>query len=141
MNGDADFTDAHLRHWRDVELLFEHERWANADQLYGFSAECGLKAVMAMLGMPVEESGQPAKPEHRKHVHELWPVFISFVSGRNGGRFLSMLPAGEPFVDWSHHHRYASSRHFGRIRVRPHRHGARGVLALTQQAHQEGRHE
>ena len=30
----ADFVDAHHRHWADAELLFEHDRWANADQLY-----------------------------------------------------------------------------------------------------------
>ena len=50
----SDFTDAHCRHWDDAELLFKLQRWANADQLYGFSAECGLKAVMTFLGMPVE---------------------------------------------------------------------------------------
>ena len=53
----ADFRDAHLRHWQDAELLFEHQRWANADQLYGLSAECGLKAVMRALGMPVGRHG------------------------------------------------------------------------------------
>ena len=30
---DADFTDAHRRHWEDAELLHDHERWANADQM------------------------------------------------------------------------------------------------------------
>ncbi len=49
----ADFLDAHHRHRADAELLFEHDRWANADRLYGFSAECSLKAVMTTLGMPV----------------------------------------------------------------------------------------
>ncbi|MDE0002871.1 MAG: hypothetical protein OXQ29_09265 [Rhodospirillaceae bacterium] len=37
----ADFLDAHRRHWCDAELLFNDSRWANADQMYGFSAECG----------------------------------------------------------------------------------------------------
>ena len=43
----ADFSNAHNRHWQDAELLFCDRRWANADHLYGFSAECGLKAVAA----------------------------------------------------------------------------------------------
>ena len=47
----TDFVDSHRRHWQDAELLFDQSRWANADQLYGFSAECGLKAVMKALGM------------------------------------------------------------------------------------------
>ena len=54
----ADFVDAHRRHWEDAELLFDHQRWANADQLYGLSAECGLKAVMQILGMPVDDQGR-----------------------------------------------------------------------------------
>lgn len=55
----VDFVDAHRRHWADAELLFDHERLGNADQLYGFSAECGLKAVMTGLGMPLDPSGRP----------------------------------------------------------------------------------
>ena len=42
----ANFVDAHHRHWEDAQLLFRNHRWANADQLYGLCAECGLKAVM-----------------------------------------------------------------------------------------------
>ena len=41
----ADYGDAHLRRWEDAELLFNDDRWANADQLYGFSAECGLNGT------------------------------------------------------------------------------------------------
>ena len=29
----ADFLDAHNRHWKDAELLFNAKRWANADHL------------------------------------------------------------------------------------------------------------
>ena len=43
----ADFLDAHQRHWDDAEHLLQAQRWANADHLYGFAAECGLKAVVA----------------------------------------------------------------------------------------------
>jgi hypothetical protein len=38
----ADFLDAHYRHWQDAELLFGRGRLANADHLYGLAAECGL---------------------------------------------------------------------------------------------------
>jgi len=80
----ADFVDAHRRHWQDAELLFDQSRWANADQLYGFSAECGLKAMMQALGMSVDAGGRPTDEKHRKHVQDLWPIFKSFVNGRNG---------------------------------------------------------
>ena len=67
----ADFFDAHRHHWEDAEILFGRHRWANADQLYGFSAECGLKAVMKVLGMPVDTTGTPKRWKHRKHVQDL----------------------------------------------------------------------
>ena len=53
------FPAAHRRHCKDVEPLFAHNRRANADHLYGFSAECGLKAVMKGLGMKVGAIGRP----------------------------------------------------------------------------------
>ena len=118
----ADFPNAHVRHWRDAELLFRAGRWANADQLYGFSAECGLKAVMVAGGMPVDlETGTPTEPRHRKHIHELWSTFRSFVQGRQTGGLLHRLPEPNPFAAWSHHNRYASSHHFDEEAIAPHR--------------------
>ena len=67
----ADFADAHRRHLEDAELLFDRERWAKADHLYGLSAECGLKAVMRSLGMPVDAVGMPREREHRQHMPDL----------------------------------------------------------------------
>ena len=91
---DVDFADAHRRHWEDAELLYNCERWANADQLYGFRAECGLKAVMRSLGMPAETPGQ-----YRKHVQGLWPIFEDFAKDRDGGRYPDLLPDSKPFSD------------------------------------------
>ncbi len=86
MTHPADFADAHRRHWQDAELLFAHERWSNSDQLYGFSAECGLKAVMKALGMPVVDKGMPSESKYREHVRELWPLFMTFAADRDGAR-------------------------------------------------------
>ena len=71
----ADFVDAHRRHWEDGELLFLNDRWASADQMYGFCAECGLKAIMMRSGMEVDERGGPEEEQYRKHVQDLWSVF------------------------------------------------------------------
>lgn len=81
----VDFADAHRRHWADAEFLFMNERLGNADQFYGFSAECGLKAVMERLGMPVDRTGLPPK-EYRTHVHELWPQFEAFAARHEEAR-------------------------------------------------------
>ena len=133
----ANFVDANQRHWKDAELLFDHQRWANADQLYGLSAECGLKAVMQILGMPVDDQGRPSK-RYRKHVHEIWPDFVTFAGERKGARYLSRLPADAPFDDWSHHNRYAAHGHFQPGDVEQHRDAARRVFRVVQLAMQSG---
>ena len=98
----ADYSDAHSRHWEDAELLYDDERWANADQLYGFSAECGLKAVMLSQGMPVDATGTPTEKAHKQHVHKLWEACKAFLQGRLAPQYLRLLPAGVPFDDWTH---------------------------------------
>ena len=135
----ADFVDAHRRHWEDAELLFDDARWASADQMYGFSAECGLKAVMKALGMPVDATGTPEERKHRQHVQDLWPVFRTFARGHGGARHLHRLPKDDPFGDWSHHDRYAHRRHWEKANLGRHRAAARGVRNMVQLARQDGR--
>ncbi len=135
----ADYGDAHRRHWEDAELLRAKSRWANADQLYGFSAEGGLKAVMRGLGMEVNMDGVPVKKEYRKHVHELWSVFKSFAENPEGAQYVAMLPDSEPFEDWSHHDRYAARNHFGADGANAHRIAAKLVCHIVNQAMQDGR--
>ena len=121
----ADFPNAHIRHWRDVELLFEAKRWSNADQLYGFSAECGLKAVMEANGMPVDpHTGAPKKRRYKKHIKELWGAFLSFNHPRQTHDLLHLLPESNPFLEWSHDNRYASGEHFEGTVVGLHREAA-----------------
>ena len=135
----ADFSDAHGRYWEDAELLFGNSRWANADQMYGFSAECGLKAVMKSLGMPVDATtGAPTAREHLKHVQVLWPTFTVFLQGPRGSRCLPLLPGGAPFADWSHNDRYAHRGHFQEANVNPHRRAARAIRAMVQKLTQDG---
>lgn len=121
----ADFPDAHTRHWHDAELLRQEGRWANADQLYGFSAECGLKAVMEANGMAVDPAtGAPAQSRYKEHIKRLWGVFLSFNHPRQTAAFLHFLPPSNPFSAWSHHNRYASGEHFDETTVGPHREAA-----------------
>ena len=132
----ADFTDAYSRHWEDAELLYGNRRWANADQLYGFSAECGLKAVMIVLGMQVDDAG-PVELKYRKHVQDLWPIFQQFAADRNEAEYMSLLPNGEPFSDWSHHDRYAHRENFKKANVEPHRRAAQGIQQMMECAAQD----
>lgn len=138
----ADFLDAHRRHWDDAQLLFGDSRWANADQMYGFSAECGLKAVMKKLGMQVDvTTGTPAQDAHRKHVQDLWPIFLTFATGHGGAQwvpYLRQVPTQNPFANWSHHDRYAHRAAFTSNSVAPHQAAARTVLNMVQSAAQAG---
>ena len=128
----ADFADAHRRHLEDAELLFDRERWANADHLYGLSAECGLKAVMRSLGMPVDAVGTPRERKHRRHMPGLWPVFLDFVAGRSDMPAVRTIPDGKRFGDWSIHDRYAHRQWFRRDSVETHRRGAQEILEIVE---------
>ena len=118
----ADFADAHLRHWEDAESLFALDRWANADHLYGLSAECGLKAVMQALGMQVAPM---------EHIDKLWPTYIDFVEGQHETHYVL---CGTPFADWSISDRYANRSHFTQPSVEPHRVAARQVRDIVKRS-------
>lgn len=126
----SDFVDAHQRHWEDGNLLRDHARWANAAYLLGFSAECGLKAVMRAAGwMAVDAEGMPER-QYRKHVQHLWPVFEGLARNREGARYV--LCAGNPFHDWSHHNRYADGSHASEGNVDRYREAAHEVVRIVQ---------
>lgn len=133
----ADFADAHSRHWEDAELLRDNGRWANADQLYGFSAECGLKAVMLALGMDVHPTTGAPKGQHKQHLPRIWPVFEEFAGGRDGERYLRLLPGDIPFADWSTDDRYANRTHFRETDVSPHRQAAHAIRGMVESLAQD----
>ena len=82
----ADFLDAHERHWYDAELLFTEQRWANADHLYGIAAECGLKRLMVAFGMPFDTvKNRPAELSDRSHADSVWARYESYRSGHSIG--------------------------------------------------------
>ena len=100
------FLDASDRHFHDAELLLAQARGANADHLFGLSAECSLKAVMLALGMAVSPDGAPQDKGHRVHMPELWAAFQSFAEGGLASRYLEPLDKSNPFADWSIDQRY-----------------------------------
>lgn len=130
------FLDAHQRHWEDAELLHERLRWANADHLYGVSAECGLKFLIQVIAPNAWTSGEPI---HMDRVHlteqkkpDIWARYQTYLSGRQGARYT--LPQDNPFLDWDISDRYAERAHFSQASVIPHRQGADTVRQLVQQA-------
>lgn len=136
MNLMAHFPKAHWRHWEDAELLFAHRRWGNADHLFGFSAECGLKAIMARHGMALDAFGHPRESSHRKHIRDLWAEFDHFMK-RRPSEYRRFLPPGRPFSDWSHQDRYSDSGYSDRAAVERHRAAARGILRMVRSLEQD----
>lgn len=132
----TDFLDACERHWADAELLFNEQRWANADHLYGISAECGLKQLMICFGMSVNPAnGSPDQPD-RKHANEIRPRYESYRSQRYTTDY-SLSPI-DHFDDWTVNQRYANQSQFNKARAQKHKAGANEVRALIQIARSEG---
>jgi hypothetical protein len=104
----TDFRDASERHFVDADVLRSEQRAANADHLYGVSAECSLKAVMVALGMATKPDGAPEDRGHKVHMPELWAAFQSFAQGRLASRYLEPLEHHNPFADWQVDQRYWS---------------------------------
>lgn len=102
----TDFRDASERHFEDGLLLEAQGRLANADHIFGLSAECSLKAIMLALGMKVMPDGAPEDRGHKVHMPELWAAFQSFAQGRLASRYLEPLDKTNPFSDWMVDQRY-----------------------------------
>jgi len=128
----ADFLDAMDRHWQDAELLCKEERLANADHLYGLSAECGLKAIMQRLGMEMHNN-MPKDRDDRKHINSLWDRYESYrTTYTDGPRFSLPWQSDDiPFANWDISDRYANRNHFMEERLKKHQSGAKDVRELV----------
>lgn len=131
----TDFRDAAERHWEDAGCLLIDDRPANADHLYGLSAECALKAMMMGLGMPLRPDGAPEKKQHRVHINKLWDEFISFASSRAGARCTAYMDGvSNPFDDWDVAQRYAHRADISREAVNRHKSGTEKTKAALDAA-------
>jgi len=129
-----DFRDAHERHWEDAEYLYQDKRLGNADHLYGLSAECALKAILARTKF----SGAQAPREYRIHIDKLWDRFRSLAGDRDLSRYASMLPENNAFSDWQVAQRYCNRTSFTRQAVENHRWGAERVRNVLRVAEVDG---
>jgi hypothetical protein len=134
----SDFLDAHQRHWDDAETLFGLERLANADHLYGMAAECGLKSLMMVFGMSVDQpTGTPTAKADRVHANAVWVRYETYRAGSSQGAGYS-LSATNPFQTWDVSDRYARQSDFDPQLVLEHAIGAEEVSKLIKRARQQG---
>ncbi|MFC4487917.1 SAM-dependent methyltransferase [Tepidiphilus baoligensis] len=134
----ADFLDAHERHWDDAERLYQAGRWANADHLYGLAAECGLKRLMLAFGMPFDTAkDRPSNSVDRVHADGIWARFEAYRCGHYQGAGYA-LPAVNAFGDWHVSQRYAHQSQFEQARAQRHQSGAASVHGLINKAQRQG---
>lgn len=110
------YTRAARRHFGDAELLLNHGQRANAGQLLGLAAECGLKAIVVACGCPTDAEGSVGKPagspgkgfkEHMPELHQAATVFGSLLpDGRFTTTYMAMMPRLAAFSDWAVDQRY-----------------------------------
>ena len=93
-----DFYNAYKRHLDDAEYLYAASRWPNADQLYAYSAECGLKCLMQLFGMFVDLLKGKPLPKDRIHADEIWDRYETYRAGR--GAIGYELPQINPFSEY-----------------------------------------
>lgn len=112
------YAEAARRHLIDAEALFQSGRQANAGQLYGFVAECGLKALLIASGVPADADGGIAKnnPANnkahplRQHVPTLLDRIVAhgalIPDGALATKYMATLSSKNHLKDWSVDHRY-----------------------------------
>lgn len=111
----VDFHGSARRHLADADLLESNNRIPNAGHLYGYVAECGLKALLIGVGYPTDLEGSPApaKPSYRVHIDRLlapgtFESLSLFLNGRTGAKYLALISRIGNFSDWRVEHRYYS---------------------------------
>lgn len=145
------YAVAARRHMTDAEELFKANRLANAGQLYGFVAECGLKALLIASGVAPSTDGgipmaHPAKPNKTHPLRTHMPKLSAGISthgqlipdGQRAQAYMATMPSIGHFNDWSIDHRYWHDAALPLTSVASWRTAAIEVGKMLDQAKQDG---
>ncbi|MBI5485737.1 MAG: hypothetical protein HY905_00230 [Deltaproteobacteria bacterium] len=129
------------RHWSDAEYLLgapqtpDLLRSPNADQLYGFAAECALKAALLGTHPVVQRADGSIDPkELRIHINVFWPQYHVRIAGRRARHLVVAWRGREnPFADWTTDLRYAANEDLPKgDAVGMHRRAAKACLGVLE---------
>ncbi len=147
----VNYEQAARRHLTDAETLFNQGRMPNAGQLYGFAAECGLKAMLLACGVAPDTDGgipaiHPTKPKKGHPLRQHMPILTDRIAnhgqlipdGLQATMYMSLMPNLGQFDDWSVDHRYCSDAATPETSVAQWRHAAKEVATMLDQAKQDG---
>ena len=125
----TDYKDAHERHLEDADYLYKAGHLANADHLFGMSAECGLKSIMLVGGMPVDSFGSPKNSEDKVHIDNLVKRFNSYMENLPTRNL--QIKESDFFKGWHVTQRYAHRQCFNRQSVEKSRNDANKVTEIV----------
>jgi len=145
------YEQAARRHLADAETLLNQGRLANAGQLYGFAAECGLKAMLIACGVsPDADGGLPKHhPANSRRTHPFYkhmPILKDNVAthgqlipdGLLSSRYMASMPNLAHFRGWSTEHRYWADASLPFNLVPNWQSAAKEVATMLDQAKQDG---
>lgn len=145
------YEHAACRHFSDAETLFNQGRLANAGLLYGFVAECGLKAMLLACGVTPSADGgipgeHPAKPEKPHPLRQHMPSLTGRIAahgqlipdGPRSTKYMASMPSLGHFNNWSVDHRYWRDAALPLASVAKWRSAAQEVSTMLDQAKQDG---
>ena len=147
----VNYEQAARRHLTDAETLFNQGRMPNAGQLYGFAAECGLKAMLLACGVAPDTDGgipaiHPTKPKKGHPLRQHMPTLTDRIAshgqlipdGMQATMYMSSMPNLSQFGGWSVEHRYCSDAAAPVTAVANWRRAAKEVATMLDQAKQDG---
>jgi hypothetical protein len=139
----VDFLSAAQRHFRDAEHLLASGYSANAGQLFGFQAECGLKALLIAQGLRTDSAGDidGNQRNYRVHIDGLSQLILTlnvFPNGRIATRYTTMIPNVRNFSDWRVNHRYWNEDTLPLTSVSNWRLASNEIEAMLDQARMDG---
>jgi hypothetical protein len=142
------YAESARRHFHDAGVLLNGGREPNAGQLFGFAAECGVKAILVACGAPADSEGSIGKPtgvagkgfkEHMPQLHQAAVAFGSLVpDGRFTAKYMAAMPNLSHFADWLVAHRYWYAGAIPIASVGKWQSAAGEVLAALDQAKNDG---
>lgn len=105
----VNYTNAARRHFDDANSLQQAGRLGNAGQLYGYAAECGVKALMVSCGASVDGAGSvlaPLRLHFPKLRNNVQANLGAWVNGRGAAACFAALPSLGKLNDWNIDYRY-----------------------------------
>ncbi len=106
------FIKSAKRHYDDAKILLNANSVPNAGQLFGFCAECGLKALLIAYGLTTDPStgdlnlSDSDKKKYLRHINVLCNNISIFTQDTTYASYLAIMPSIAFFLDWRTDHRY-----------------------------------